>query len=291
VKKFAWMTLMALVVCLSLLLVQVQDVKGDEQVELIRVENDALLVEIEVSEGAKLTRLYGKEAKYEYLLRECPLFSYKLTGDLQIKGYKQLAAGDSTAMELVKAESKGNQAEIVLRDNDIEYTAAITLPEGEEKLLMQVNVSNGKDEEVLVHVTLPNIEILTVPGASADRRAMIPNEIGGIGTYSANARYGHGANAVTGMPTAFNAMEVAAVFNEKTGAGVAFYPVDGDTARIQLRIDGYVIRGYWAEQIQAKSSASTPPLTIHLLKNGWMEAIDLYKADNQVDDAVAADIP
>lgn len=281
----AWLVVMTLFMLIPL----PTNAKGETSVEKLCLENSKLLVEINVGQGAQLTRIYGKETDCEYLVRECSLFSARVTNQLIIGGYKQLADDKSADMSLLSAEVKDGCAAIVLEKAGVEYHAAVWL--NEDELLIQVEAINHLDEEIIVRIVLPEIEMVKVPGSSSERYAMVPAEINGYGPYSDGAAYGYGPQPDTGVPLSYNAMEVAAVFNEKTGQGIAFYPEDENQAGIQVEIKGHLIRGFWARQIQAGVRAQTPVLHISLLSEGWQQAIDLYKQVNHVDDQVAADIP
>ena len=267
----------------------------EKHMDRITLENEALRVEIDLSEGAALTSLYSKQSDKEHLLRKTALFGAWVTSDLSIGGYKRLYETDSTAMTIVTAEQKADKAEIILEHQDVRYHVALTLPEDAACLSIQLTVQNDRSEAVLARLVLPDIEVLTAPGKAENRMAMIPNEIGGMGSFGGSAIYGHGPVANTGMPIAFNAMEVAAVFDKESGKGIAFYPVGGkaggEQALIQMQINGSSVLGYWAEEIPAGGSVAAPVLVISLLNNGWQEAIDQFAAANNVDRDAARDIP
>lgn len=253
------------------------------------LENSKMLVEIDVQKGARLTRIYGKETDCEYLVRECSLFSARVTNQLEIGGYKRLTDDQSADMSVLSATEKDGCGTIALEKAGVEYHVTVRL--NEDEMLVQVEAINHLDEEIIVRIVLPEIEIVKVPGSSRERYAMIPAEMNGYGPYVDGAAYGYWPQLDTGVPASYNAMEVAAIFNEKTGQGIAFYPEDENQAGIQLEINGHAIRGYWAQQIKAGAHAQVPVLHISLLSAGWLQAIDMYKQVNHVDDQVAADIP
>ena len=262
---------------------------------MLSIQNERLRMEIDVSQGAKLVGLYDLESGRNYFPRESALFSALVRHDLRIGGYQRLYTADSREMQVVSAEADGAQAEILLQHQGVSYRVLLQADRYRNSIAMRVIPMSGRDEAVLVRLRLPAIEYVSVPSESGDVYAMIPSEIGSMGIYSGDTTYGHGPAADTGMPTAFNSLEAAAIFDKESGSGLAFNAVGGkvggEMTPLQLRIAGHRMEGYWAAQLLPDEQEATPVLAITALDKGWQEAVDLHLLWNQVNRDVTADVP
>ena len=89
----------------------------DGAMERMTVENDALRMELDASEGLQVTSLFLKTADKECLLRPSPLFSSRVTNRLRIGGYKLLDESDSRSMTVMEKKQEDVLGELgITRD-------------------------------------------------------------------------------------------------------------------------------------------------------------------------------
>ena len=260
------------------------------------LENDRILVEITLDGGARMTRLLDKALGHDWLVREEPLFSYSVTTDIAPRGFDLAENGDSRQMTLRKAEQNSDGLIITLYSEIVEAEMSISISrEYSNVFYVQLTMRNLLDKTVMYQVILPDISILSTIGNEADMRAMIPYELGGVGVYGKGSRYG-AAPGIEGMPTAFNSLEVAAVFNASSGQGIFFADLNGvpggDATPIQLYIDQYRMTGHWTDIAEASGSTRTPVLAVGLISSGgWQNAVDYYLNKHTPQINPSADIP
>ena len=237
------------------------------------------------SSGVKLTSVYDTKLDHEYLPKSFSLFNYITRENLTLKGYVKhgpySAAKDKVTGAYLNQEGTKLTLEIVSTKADrLAFTVALEAADGQ--IHMQITVHNQAEAERIVYLDYPSMSNLSVPGKQGDARVMLPSEIGWVGPYDSESSYGNGfdiQNAV--MPTGWNVMQVAAIYNASGEGGIYFFDRNGavmsDVPALALYVTGQTVVGRWAKQMEGGTSAVSAVLTSGLIhENDWHAAVDAY---------------
>jgi hypothetical protein len=161
------------------------------------------------------------------------------------------------------------------------------------QVIYEPPADGGKDPTVFFSTMLPNNLQIQIPGAKA--MAMVPQMIGsvlplahmslGLGPTGPPSK-GEPAETI-GLPTSFNNMEIAELYDNETDSGGVFFTERlGDYGQnnppLQFRLDpisaqSAAATGYWTAFLKANQKVTLPALVIGFHPSGdWHHAVDYY---------------
>lgn len=117
-------------------------------------------------------------------------------------------------------------------------------------------------------------------------KAALPQEAGGVVSFSEKVKLGMELNSNIGLPNAMNMMELVSIYDPLKGGGI--YMLDGSSdlesghSPLQFTLVDGAIHAYWTTEIPAASEESAPLLVIGVHDSGdWHIAVDAYNTLHQ----------
>ncbi len=259
---------------------------GVAVMETVKLENDQMSMSLNVKDGLAVTSIYDKLNDNECLPKDHPLFKYNITTNLEIGGYESKGTFDSqTDVYVNSATLSENGKTLTVETTPATHEGLVfvaVVDASTDEITVQLTVKNNSDAAIYARMNYPQYVSLNAPGSSADSMAMIPSEIGWVGPYGQGHSYGNGFNDQTGLPTGYNVMQVAAIYNSKGLGGIYFYDQTGDEMSgnppVHMQIGNKQVTGHWGKQIEAKAEATSPIVAMGVIPqdNDWHYAIDAY---------------
>lgn len=251
------------------------------------LSSESLQWKINWKDGVRIISIYDTLLEHEYLTKTFSLFNYLTRENLVVGGYTSTgpysAANDSVTGAYVNEE--GTKLTLEIKSEKAEalaFTAILEAADGQ--IHTQITVHNQADVERIVYVDYPSLTNLSIPGDPADARVMLPSEIGWVGPYETGNFYGNGFDADDAqMPTGWNVMQVASIYNVGGNGGIYFLDRNGavmsDTPALALYVAGHAVAGRWTKQLEGNTSAVSAVLTTGLIHDDdWHTAVDAYMA-------------
>ena len=246
--------------------------------ELSLVAGDLLLVFHTGPNGLTLARLSNRSTDTEYLTGPSPIFkvtthaedaSCESNGGVQLESARIAAAsrievsGIATALPL---------AFTLTAESLLEQSAA----------LVRLKLTNRGTTRLSLRATAPYIQGLRIQGQQRPMMAALPQEAGGVISFSNPAKeLGMAVNRSIGLPTAMNMMELVSLYDPDGHGGVFFADADADldirTAPIQFTFSGPVVSGHAVLELKPGETKHLPSFTICVHNTGdWHSAVDHY---------------
>lgn len=247
--------------------------------------------------GVKLLSIFDTALSHEYLPKSFSLFNYATRENLTVGGYKSDGIQKASEDRVTKAylNSKGTKLTLEVTSKQIEDLAFTVVLEAENgQVHMQITTHNLSVSERIVYLDYPTITQLEIPGEAGDARVMLPSEIGWVGPYDNQSSYGNGFDlGYAVMPTGWNVMQVAALYNAKGEGGIYFFDRNGDVMSdipaLNLYVGGKTVTARWTKQLEGNTSAVSAVLTTGLIHDDdWHTAVDAYmlhQSDSLTNDA------
>lgn len=235
--------------------------------------------------GVKIASIMDTSLGHEYLPKSFSLFNYLTREALRVGGYTSQgpygAGNDSVSAAYLNQDGTKLTLEVDSKKAEaLAFTVVLEAVDGQ--INMQITVHNKAETARIVYVDYPSLSNLNIPGNQADARVMLPSEIGWIGPYDGENYYGNGFDIQSAeMPTGWNVMQVAALYNVGGSGGIYFFDRNGaamsDIPALTLYVAGETVIGRWAKQLEGNTSAVSAVMTTGLIHDDdWHAAVDAY---------------
>jgi len=256
------------------------------------LENRLLSVTLDLTNGIELHSIYDKVLRHEYVKEKSPLMKWAAGNS----DYRTVAIAERTVLSEDRTKLRVDCRDPVL---SLAFTARFAVHESESILTMELEITNCSEENRGVRLIYPSIQGIQLPGSSDDWYGTVPQEIGSLAKLSEIKRLGMNVQtlfaagherkdteAPIGVPTNMNTLELACLYNGKSGGGIFILDGEGDwTAEqspIQLSFEEMTIRGLVREDIPPAESVRIAKAVIGLFAEGdWRVAVNYYTSIRQ----------
>ena len=272
-KKFARKYAVVLIFPVVLLLPRQTRAAG-----IFTIENEKMSLTFDCNKDIHISRIVDKGSNFNFLTGTGFFFSYSINHD-QLRNAVVVTENELSADH--------RMLKIVCHPTDLrtlKVTFLIQLNTSSNAAIISTSVQNESSSSVYLKFVLPDISNLTVPGFDKDSTrmlGMIPQEIGEVVTMNNGLIIGtQFFDSTTQLPTAFNVMEVANLFDREGSGGVFFADLDGNVGKavpsIQFLLSQGQVSGHWASLVKAHKTLQLSRLAIGINKGDYHESIDLY---------------
>ncbi len=245
------------------------------------VQNEKMLLELNLSNGITVTRIYNRVSNVDHLPAPSSLFEYAVNNGTAYQSnngtqVEQVSGGDANLIIIARAINE-----------PLRFRLELSLAPDGAAVIMRFSATNLSSNKLFLRTVLPKIK--GVRTANPDRMmGTIPQEIGSVSPLRPGIKFGMPFNIGVGLPAeaGANTMEVASLYDQDGRGGIFFADVSGDldqdTAPIQLTLSTEEVAGFWISYLKPNQQVAAPELAIGVHASGdWHVAVDYYLARHQ----------
>jgi hypothetical protein len=259
------------------------------------VDNGNILVHFTVASGLALADICDEATDVDYVSPDCsgtqsmPLFAFGAGSGASAVMYP---SDSGLTIKAARPNPDGSLSlTAVAKDLPLSFSLDVSAPDGGPAAVVRLKVKNTGPQAVDLRLTLPKLDGLQNVG-SPDMWAAVPQEIGSVGplndpqSFASQGLFGMKIDPRLGVPHALSALNVAAIYNHRSGGGLFVASLDdpamGGVAPIEFNVDAKEVAGYWSAPVDAGKEVSLPGLAIGVLPSGdWHAAVDYYISQNK----------
>jgi len=248
------------------------------------VRNESLSLRFDLTRGIALQSILDVAINREYLLQApSALFEYAVNNG---------TPAESTQLSIVSVNSPGGGSSgdgpslsVVASDGQLTFSLQVSLPVGEPAAILRLSITTNCESSLFVRVVMPKIRGLITEDNAAQMMGAVPQEVGSVIPMTSDAivgmRFGSDLSLSVGLPTSYNNMELASLYNPLQGGGVFFCDVDGDVMNgpppLQFNLSAVEVVAFWIGNVSSSSPAQLSGLAIGVHPTGdWHTAVDFY---------------
>ena len=259
----------------------------------IEVVSGELHLRLSIGTGQlTLNQITDSAGGVQYLTQMSSLFDLAASAlDSTEFDYKWHITDYNQSSELGEARINGRIA-----SHPIFFTLTVSPGPNKSEIELRLTLKNKGGAPLHLRASFPKIETLITERDNRPLEAAIPQEAGGVASFSQEVNLGMGADPEIGLPVAMNLMEVVSLHDPLTGAGVYFLDGEGDLrhdlAPLQFTLRNSSVTGHWVTDLPPNSDQSTPMLIIGVHHAGnWHTAVDRFNARHAGQSVPNVDIP
>ena len=246
----------------------------------LRVKNNPLVLTFQAdSSGVALSQIENTATGFKHLSAPSALFSLAVEPALD---------GCSSNQNVLVEHIGGSPDETTLSVSGkatkvpLQFSMKVESAPDAGVALVRLRLKNIGNTALTVRATAPHIQHVVTKHADQTFVAVVPQEACGVASYAGGSPdLGMLPNTKIGLPTAMNFMELASVYDPRTGAGLFFADSEGraetDLAPLQFHLAGDTVSGLGHTTLNPGEEKSLPTLAIGVHGDGdWHHAVDYY---------------
>ncbi len=246
----------------------------------LRVKNDALLLTfVADSSGIALNQIENTAHGFKHLSGPSPLFKFEVEPTLEGGSSNQ-----NVLIEHIVGSPNDTSLSISGKATNIplQFSMNIEKAPAAGVALVRLRVKNTGNTALTIRVAAPYIQHLVTQGSNGSFVGVVPQEACGVASYALGTPdLGMQPNPKIGLPTAMNFMELASVYDPRTGGGLFFADTQGrpetDLAPLQFHLQSDAVSGHWRTTLNPNEEKSLPAFAIGVHVDGdWRHAVDYY---------------
>jgi Domain of unknown function (DUF6259) len=250
------------------------------------VRNESLSLRFDLTHGIALQNILDVAINREYL-RKAPsaLFEYAVNNETPPL--------ESTQLSVISVEPPGDGSSedgpslsVVASDGQLTFSLQVSLPVGEPAAILRLSITTNSESPLFVRVVMPKIRGLITKDNASQMMGTIPQEVGSVIPMTSDVILGmpFGSSQLAlsvGLPTSYNNMELASLYDPLQGGGVFFCDVDGDVVNgpppLQFNLSAAEVVAFWIGNVSRSSPAQLSGLAIGVHPTSdWHTAVDFY---------------
>jgi len=237
-----------------------------------------LTVDIDLANGIAIRGIRDAFTRHQFLGASTPadLFAFAVNN-----GPLRHSSGDTVTLSSNTPDPSTLTLTAGARHENVGFKVRVTCgnPTDDQAVIAHVAVVNHEAFPIFLRFVMPLVRGVVTPGSAAQRRFVVPQELGAVVADTAGPSIGMELNLEVGLPTSMNSMELASFYDALGGGGLFFADLDGDVEQgvspLQMLAWPAEVNGFWIALIQPGQSVNVPRLAIGVHHGGdWREAVD-----------------
>jgi hypothetical protein len=253
------------------------------------VHNSHIWIEFDLTHGIAITRIFDPVLGRDYLpTPPVPREFFEFSAN----NGPVLLSDSGIFVTTIKESLDGSSLQVVGESSDRQLGLEMlaTLAADSVVAFFQLTITNLTSNDIFFRIVLPKIQGLALNGNSDNMMGTVPKEAGSVVSLSSNSipvTLGMPFDITIGLPTSFNNMELASIYDGANGGGLFFCDVDGELdngiSPLQFNLSAKEVVGFWITDIPASTdppatvSVQLPRLGVGVHHSGdWHQAVDFY---------------
>ncbi|HIJ74911.1 MAG TPA: hypothetical protein HPP83_12495 [Candidatus Hydrogenedentes bacterium] len=258
-----------------------RQIRGD--MDMTTIENSRLSLGFDLGRGVELVSIVDHCDGHDYLGEQAPEGACRSF----LAYYLKDAAGEFTPysgrdhLEVTDAtvSKAGDSLHIEARAVSAPLTFVLTCValQGETAAICSLRVRNEFEEPTFLKVEWPLLQWIDPKGDPEKAMGAVPIEIGGFGPLHEHIPLKMGVNPRVGQATAFNSLNVGAIFDPAGRGGLFLAAVDAAQPLQLVGVDAHSVVGNGVVLLHPHEEVTFPRMAIGVHDGDWRKALDYYR--------------